>query len=108
MSAANMYIAGGGGASNPGSGARLQLAAVGKQDTYLRGKFRPYASAFKRHTRFSAWTEELAMDYTPGRRSQADIPKSGDLLGDMYLQITLPVIPQAPQHATWPALVGLV
>ena len=96
----------GGGTSNPGSGATLQLAAVGLQDLEMRGSFTPFAIAYRRATRFAAWTEDFGMDYTPGRRSQVDIPKSGDMLGDMYLQITLPAVASAPPGATWCPLVG--
>lgn len=90
----------------PGSGSRLQLAARGVQDLYLRGECRPFLASWRRATRFAAWTEELKMPYVPGTRTQLDIPKSGDMLGDMYLQITLPVIPSAPPGAMWKKLVG--
>jgi hypothetical protein len=46
------------------------------------------------------------MPYVPGTRTQIDIPKSGDMLGDMYLQVTLPAVPSAPPGATWKKLVG--
>jgi hypothetical protein len=94
---------GGGGASNPGTGARYQLAAVGYQDVFLRGPWSPWVYAFKRATRFAAWTDDIQMDVEPGKRTQCVIPKSGDLLADMYLQITLPAV---GGMATWPALVG--
>lgn len=91
--------------STPGSGARLQLAAVGLQDLELRGIcFHPFVAGFKRATRFAAWTEELAMTYAPGVRTQVDIPKSGDMLADMYLQITLPAVPAAPSGSRWAKL----
>lgn len=93
-----------GSSSNPGSGAKLQLAAVGKQDLYLRGEFSVWKAQYKRATRFAAWTEELSMDYRPGKRTRVDIPKSGDMLGDMYLEIRLPAVPGSTQK--WPALVG--
>ena len=82
----------GGGSSNPGTGAKFQLAAVGLQDTYLRGPFSMFARVFRRSTRYAMWTDEIDMDYAPGKRSQVDIPKSGDLLADMTLQITLPAV----------------
>lgn len=94
-----------GSSSNPGSGARLQLAAVGKQDVLLRGtKMSHFRAHFKRATRFAVWTEELSMDYQPGKRTRIDIPKSGDMLGDMYLEIRLPATPGST--ASWPALMG--
>ena len=105
MSAATAGFAGGGGSSNPGTGAKIQLAALGKQDAFLRGdgKWSPFASVFRRATRFAAWTDEFAMDYTPGKRSVVDIPKSGDLLADVTLQVTLPSVPGG---GTWCANVG--
>ena len=90
----------------PGSGSRLQLAALGVQDLYLRGECRPFLASWRRATRFAAWTEELKMPYVPGTRTQIDLPKSGDMLGDMYLQIILPAVPSAPPGATWNKLVG--
>lgn len=92
--------------SNPGSGSRLQLAAVGAQDLVLRGECQPFLGVFRRATRFASWTEELKMEYVAGTRTQVDIPKSGDMLGDMYLQVTLPAVPTAPSGAMWTKLVG--
>ncbi len=92
-----------GSSSNPGTGARMQLAAVGAQDTFLRGDFSHYTVGFRRAARFATWTDELKMEYTPGKRSSVDIPKSGDLLADMYLEITLPAVPGA---GTWCPNVG--
>jgi len=94
---------GGGGSSNPGTGARMQLAAVGLQDISLRGPFSFFKAVFRRATPFAAWTDEIAMDFTPGKRSVAEIPKSGDLLADMYLQVTLPAVAGG---GTWCANVG--
>jgi hypothetical protein len=82
----------------------MQLAAVGKQDVSLRGSFSLFLTVFRRATRFAMWTDELAMDYTPGKRSTVDIPKSGDLLADVTLQITLPALPGPA--TTWCASVG--
>lgn len=116
-----MYMIPGASASNPGSGSRLQLAAVGKQDGYVAeyglpglevsprtfpSTTTPFRAAFRRATRFATWTDAVAMEYTPGKRSQIDIPKSGDLLADMYLEITLPAVAAAPAGATWNKLVG--
>ena len=95
------------GASAPGSGATLQLAAVGTQDLYLRcreGRCYSFMTAFRRATRFAMWTDEVGIEYTPGTRSSVDIPKSGDLLADMYLEITLPAVPGST--AFWSPSVG--
>lgn len=88
--------------SNPGTGARLQLAAVGPMDVHLRGPFSQFSRAYKRSTRFSTWTHEIPMKYTPGKRSQVTIPKNGDLLADVYLEVTLPAVPDK----TWVPSVG--
>lgn len=88
--------------SNPGTGARLQLAAVGPMDAVLRGPFQTFFKAYKRATRYSMWTAEIPITYTPGKRSQAAIPKHGDLLADVYLEVTLPEVP----GKTWVASVG--
>ena len=96
----------GGGASTPGSGSRLQLAAVGKQDAMLRGCWSHFIYGFKRSTRSAMWTDAFKMDYTPGKRVQVDIPKNGDALLEMYLEITIPRIPGAPSGARWTSPLG--
>jgi hypothetical protein len=96
----------GGGASAPGSGSKIQLAAVGKQDAVLRGCFSHFIYGFKRSTRFAMWTDSFAIDYVPGKRVQVDIPKSGDALLDMSLEIRLPAIQGAPPGAQWTSPIG--
>ena len=96
----------GGGASTPGSGSKIQLAAVGKQDAMLRGCWSHFIYGFKRSTRSAMWTDAFKIDYVPGKRVQVDIPKSGDALLDMYLEITVPAIPGAPPGAEWTSPLG--
>lgn len=84
------------GSCNPGSGALIQLAAVGKQNTFLYGRCSPFRKAYRRATRFAQWTEDVTMQYVPGRRTQIEIPKSGDILGDMYLEVRIPAISGIP------------
>lgn len=94
-------------ASTPGSGALLQLAAVGAQECMVRGPcWNHFHIQYKRSTPFAQWTESHDIQYTPGSRTQLKIPKSGTLLTDMYLEITLPRIDTAPEGSTWTACVG--
>jgi len=46
------------------------------------------------------------MQYDPGKRTQVDIPKKADVLGDMYLEIRLPSVPGLPTGSTWGPCVG--
>jgi hypothetical protein len=88
---------------NPGTGAKMQIAALGAQDAYLRGTWSPFTEIHKRATMFSTWASSVDMPYTPGKRSQIDVPKAGDLLADVYLEITLPAVGVGK---TWNACVG--
>lgn len=66
----------------------------------------PYVIHFKRCTPYAAWTEQLPMQYDPGNRTQVKLPKSGTMLTEMYLEIKLPAVPDAPAGATWNRCVG--
>lgn len=93
--------------STPGSGALIQLAAVGAQECMLRGPcWSPFVIHYKRSTPFASWTDQIQMQYDPGVRTQVKIPKSGTLLTEMYLEITLPAVPTAPAGARWNTCVG--
>lgn len=80
----------------PSGGGLLQLVAVGKQDNFLTGN--PQISFFKmvyrRHTNFAIETQVMHFDGTPnfGQRVTCLIPRRGDLLGKVYLDVTLPLI----------------
>lgn len=79
-------------------GASLQLSLYGNQDILLTGA--PQVTYFKlvhrRHTLFSMESSEQifqsAADF--GRRAQCPITKSGDLVSDVWLQVTLPDLAQ--------------
>lgn len=93
--------------STPGSGAIIQLAAVGPQECMLRGPcWSPFVIQYKRTTPFAAWTEQIDMQYAPTTRTQIKIPKSGTLMTEMYLEIILPAVPGAPAGAKWTKCVG--
>jgi hypothetical protein len=78
----------------PAGGGLLQLVATGKQDVFLTGN--PQISFFKmvyrRHTNFATECQPMYFDGTPnfGQRITCLIPRRGDLLGKVYLDVTLP------------------
>lgn len=78
----------------PAGGGLLQLVAQGKQDVFLTGN--PQVSFFKmvyrRHTNFATESQAMYFDGTPnfGQRITCLVPRRGDLLGPIYLDITLP------------------
>ena len=80
----------------PAGGGLLQLVATGKQDLFLTGN--PQISFFKmvyrRHTNFATESQAMYFDGTPnfGQRITCLIPRRGDLLGRIYLDVTLPLI----------------
>jgi hypothetical protein len=80
----------------PAGGGLLQLVATGKQDLFLTGN--PQISFFKmvyrRHTNFATEAQPMYFDGTPnfGQRITCLIPRRGDLLGRVYLDVTLPQI----------------
>ena len=80
----------------PAGGGLLQLVAQGKQDIFLTGN--PQISFFKmvyrRHTNFAIESQPMYFDGTPnfGQKITCLIPRRGDLLGRIYLNVTLPPI----------------
>ena len=77
-------------------GGLLQLVAMGKQDVFLTGN--PQVTWFKmvyrRYTNFSTESSIIQFDNQAdfGRRITTLIPRKGDLLGPMWLEIQLPAI----------------
>lgn len=80
----------------PAGGGLLQLVATGKQDIFLTGN--PQISFFKmvyrRHTNFAMESQPMYFDGTAnfGRRITCLIPRRGDLLGRIYLDVILPPV----------------
>lgn len=78
------------------NGGLLQLVAVGKQDIYLTGN--PQVSWFKqvyrRYTNFAIESKRMYFDGTPdfGQRISCLVPRAGDLLGSIFLEVNLPAI----------------
>lgn len=91
-------------------GGLLQLVAVGKQDVFLTGN--PRVSYFKfvynRHTNFAVESQQLYFDGTPnfGQKISCLVPRAGDLLGPMFLRITLPQLYLTTQTQPVPFKVG--
>jgi len=77
-------------------GGLLQLIANGKQDVFLTGN--PQVTWFKmvyrRYTNFSIESSSIPFDTQPdfGRRLTCLIPKKGDLLGPLWIEVTLPAL----------------
>lgn len=80
----------------PAGGGLLQLVAQGKQDVFLTGN--PQISFFKmvyrRHTNFAIEAQPMYFDGTAnfGQRISCLIPRRGDLLGRIYIDVLLPPI----------------
>jgi len=80
-------------------GGLLQLVAQGKQDIFLTGN--PQVTWFKmvyrRYTNFSLEQQIISLDSQAdfGRRTTVLLPRKGDLLGALYLEIQLPAITDA-------------
>jgi hypothetical protein len=80
-------------------GGLLQLVAQGKQDVFLTGN--PQVTWFKmvyrRYTNFSIESQIIQFDNQPdfGRRITCLLPRKGDLLGPLWLEIKLPAIVDA-------------
>lgn len=91
-------------------GARLQLAAIGPQDAYTTSAagVSPWTAVFKRPTRFALDTVDapFAHGFLLGRRNRTEIPRAGDCLGGITLEIRLPAIPGAGPGDTWVPAVG--
>lgn len=77
-------------------GGLLQLVAMGKQDVFLTGN--PQVTWFKmvyrRYTNFSIESSIINFDNQAdfGRRITTVIPRKGDLVGPLWLEIQLPAI----------------
>jgi hypothetical protein len=80
----------------PAGGGLLQLVAQGKQDVFLTGN--PQISFFKmvyrRYTNFAIESQAMYFDGTAnfGQRISCLIPRRGDLLGKLYLDVVLPLL----------------
>lgn len=77
-----------------GGGGLLQLVAQGKQDVFLTGnpQITWFKMVYRRYTNFAVESQSIYFDGTAdfGKRLSCLIPRRGDLLGPMILELTLP------------------
>lgn len=80
----------------PGGGGLLQLVATGKQDVFLTGnpQITWFKMVYRRYTNFAIESQSMYFDGDPdfGKRLTTTIPRRGDLLGPMILEVVLPPI----------------
>ena len=76
------------------TGGLIQIASQGTQDLYLTGvpEITFFKVVYRRHTVFS--TEHIRIGFDDkvgfGRESTLNIPKLGDLIHKMYVEVTIP------------------
>jgi hypothetical protein len=94
----------------PLGGGLLQLVAVGKQDVYLTGnpQITWFKMVYRRYTNFAIESQTIYFDGNPdfGKRLTCNIPRKGDLLGPLILEVTLPEIYLADASGTLTAYVN--
>ena len=77
-------------------GGLLQLVAIGPQDVYLTGNPQTtfFKAVYRRHTQFSVESNRMYFDGTPdfGQKISCLVPRLGDLLGNLFLVVTLPAL----------------
>lgn len=77
-------------------GALLQLVAEGRQDVFLTGNPQTtwFKMVYRRYTNFAIESQIIPFDNQPdfGRRISVLIPRKGDLLGALWLEIQLPAL----------------
>jgi hypothetical protein len=87
------------------SGGLLQLVSTGRQDIYLSGNPQTtfFKQVYRRYTNFSIETQRIPFDTAVdfSKLVTTTIPRSGDLLSQMVLEIRLPKLtPQGPVTST--------
>lgn len=79
-----------------GQGGLLQLVAVGKQDVFLTGnpQMTWFKMVYRRYTNFAIESQPMYFDGTPdfGKRITCNVPRRGDLLSQVILEVTLPAL----------------
>lgn len=83
------------------SGGLLQLVATGRQDIYLSGNPQTtfFKQVYRRYTNFSMETQRISLDTAAefNKLISVTVPRNGDLLGQLFLEISLPEItPSGP------------
>ena len=78
------------------AGGLMQLVAYGAQDVFLTGnpKVTFFQAVYKRHTNFAMENIEQTVNGSAGDsgRLSVTVARNGDLIGDMYLEITTAVL----------------
>jgi len=77
-------------------GGLLQLVALGKQDVFLTGnpQMTWFKMVYRRYTNFAIESQAMYFDGTPdfGKRITCLIPRRGDLLSQIILEVSLPAL----------------
>jgi hypothetical protein len=94
-----------------GKGGQLQLAAKGVQDSYLTKKpeMNHFKSVYKQHVPFATEQQSLffAGNVDFGKKITCTIPRTGDLLSSVYLNLKLPrLVKSSGTFAGWTNSVG--
>jgi len=80
----------------PGGGGLLQIVAQGKQDVFLTGnpQITWFKMVYRRYTNFAMESQQIYFDGDPdfGKRVTALIPRRGDLLGPVIMEVVLPYV----------------
>jgi len=75
-------------------GGLLQLVAQGKQDVFLTGNptITWFKFVYRRYTNFAIESQRMYFDGSPnfGQKLTCLVPRNGDLLGPVFLKVTLP------------------
>ena len=79
-----------------GQGGLLQLVALGKQDAFLTGnpQMTWFKMVYRRYTNFAIESQPMYFDGTAdfGKRITCLVPRRGDLLSQVMLEVTLPAL----------------
>lgn len=79
-----------------GQGGLLQLVALGKQDEFLTGnpQMTWFKMVYRRYTNFAIESQAMYFDGTAdfGKRITCLVPRRGDLLSQVILEVTLPAL----------------
>lgn len=89
------------------SGGLLQLVSTGRQDIYLSGNPQTtfFKQVYRRYTNFSIETQEISLDTSAefNKLISITVPRNGDLLSQLILEVQLPEItkdgPMQPERA---------
>ena len=85
------------------AGGLMQLVAYGAQDVYLTGnpKVTFFQAVYKRHTNFAMENIEQTVNgtATAGGRVSVTVARNGDLISDMYVELTCKTAPTITEDA---------